>query len=276
MIVIQILFLIFPILLVASIAISDSISAKAETQQGTYIGRQIIFNDTGINYWCGIPYAQQPIGVLRWKSPRALSSANSTNEAYVPNVCPQKDDLGFLQTESCLTLNIYAPMNATNVPVFVWIHGGAFVSGAGAQYNATPFISVGIKNSVPVIVVTINYRLGLLGFLADEELYDERSGINNRSTTGNYGILDQMMALNWIEKNIQGFGGDPTQITIGGESAGGISVSVLLTSSLVGDGIFKRAIMESGNIWPNYAIALEKAYNCSGKPLRTDVNCTTV
>jgi carboxylesterase type B len=88
--------------------------------------------------------------------------------------------------------------------VYIWIRGGSFTSGAGFEYDAAPFVSTSIHNSVPVVVVTINYRLGLLGFLADQALYDERSGINNKSTTGNYGILDQMMALDWTKKNIGG------------------------------------------------------------------------
>ena len=174
--------------------------------------------------------------------PQALPIANGTNEAYIFNSCPQPYDFGFLRTESCLILNVYAPENANNLPVYVWIHGGGFYAGAAAQYNATPFVSTSIINSIPIVIVTINYRLGLFGFLADEGLYGERSGINNRSTTGNYGILDQIMALDWIKKNIAGFGGNPDQITVGGESGGGISISILLTSSLVAEGTFQRAI----------------------------------
>ncbi|CAF3396204.1 unnamed protein product [Rotaria socialis] len=276
MIIIQVLPLILIGPLIFHVIIASYISPIAETQQGAYIGRQVIVNGTSVNYWYGIPYAQQPTGDLRWKPPRALGLANDTSEAYISNACPQKDSLGVLHTESCLTLNVYTPVNASNVPVYVWIHGGSFIAGAGILYNATPFVSIGIRNLIPVVVVTINYRLGLLGFLADEALYDERSGIDNRSTTGNYGILDQMIALDWIEKNIQGFGGDPKQITIGGESAGGISVTALLTSPLVVNGTFQRAIVESGTIWPNYAIALENAIDSRGKVLRAIVNCTTL
>ncbi|CAF1691968.1 unnamed protein product, partial [Adineta ricciae] len=123
-------------------------------------------------------------------------------------------------------------------------------------------------------VVSINYRLGLLGFLADQALYDEKSGINNRSTTGNYGILDQMMALDWIKKNVFGFGGNPNEITIGGESAGGVSVSILLTSPLVPDGTFQRTIIESGGLWPNLISTFEDAINHTGKVLRAATNCT--
>ncbi|CAF2049130.1 unnamed protein product [Rotaria magnacalcarata] len=255
---------------------ADNISPRAHTEQGVYIGRQTKINGTSVNYWYGIPYAQQPIGDRRWMPPKALSLANGTWEATMPYVCPQKDSLIYQHTESCLTLNIYTPVNVNNIPVFVWIHGGSFIGGTAILYDATPFVSVGVNHSSPVVFVTINYRLGLLGFLADEDLFDERSGIGNRSTTGNYGVLDQMMALYWIKRNIHGFGGDPTQITIGGESAGGISVTVLLTSPLVINGTFQRAIIESGNIWPVYAITLENAINCTGKVLRPIVNCSTV
>ncbi|CAF1418779.1 unnamed protein product [Adineta steineri] len=214
------------VVLLVSMIISTSKATNtlpmAQTQQGVYIGRQITINGTNVNYWYGIPYAQQPISDLRWKPPQVLAISNDTKEAYSSNACIQQYDFGFPRIESCLILNVYAPENANNLPVYVWIHGGGFNAGASMQYNATPFVSTSIINSVPVVVVTINYRLGLLGFLADQGLYDERSGINNRSTTGNYGILDQIMALDWIKKNIADFGGNPEQSTVGGESAGGI------------------------------------------------------
>jgi carboxylesterase type B len=208
--------------------------------------------------------------------PQVLPTSNGTNVAYTPNACPQEISFGILLTEACLTLNVYAPENAINLPVYVWIHGGSFIAGAGIAYNPTPFVSTSINYSVPIVVVTINYRLGLLGFLADQAFYHEKSGINNRSTTGNYGMLDQMMALDWIKKNIHGFGGNPEQITIGGESAGGVSVTILLTSPLIMNGTFQRAIIESGNIWPNFANTLQNAINSSGSILRAAVNCTTV
>ncbi|CAF0975270.1 unnamed protein product [Adineta steineri] len=251
-------------------------SPMAQTQQGVYIGRQITINGTNVNYWYGIPYAQQPIGNLRWKPPQALAMSNDTKEAYISNACIQENAFGLPRTESCLILNVYAPENVNNLPVYVWIHGGGFNAGAGIQFNATPFVSTSFINSVPIVIVTINYRLGLLGFLADEGLYDEKSGINNRSTTGNYGILDQIMALDWIKKNIGGFGGNPEQITVGGESAGGVSITVLLTSSLVADGAFQRAHIGSGSIWPNLVHTLQEAINKTGNVLRTNTNCTTV
>jgi carboxylesterase type B len=266
----------FLVLLIIQFVIANNNSLIAQTQQGVYIGRQTTNNGTNVNYWYGIPYAQQPIGSLRWMPPQALTISNGTNRAYIPNGCPQSTGFGVPLTESCLTLNVYAPENATNLPVYVWIHGGSFTTGAGVQYTAISFISTSIINSVPVVIVTINYRLGLLGFLADNALYEERSGIHHKRTTGNYGILDQIMALDWIKKNINGFGGNPAQITVGGESAGGISIAILLTSPLVTVGTFQRAIIESGGIWPNRVSPLQNAINGSGNVLRTMMNCTTV
>ncbi|CAF1480081.1 unnamed protein product [Adineta ricciae] len=240
-----------------------------------YLGRQKAYNNTLINYWYGIPYAQQPIGRLRWMPPQTLPTSNHTKRAYNANACPQSYIYGVSTTESCLTLNVYAPAQANNSPVYVWIHGGAFTIGAGVYYDASFLVSTSINYSVPVVVVTINYRLGLLGFMADKDLYNERSGIGNQSTTGNYGILDQVMALNWIKKNIHGFGGDPQQITIGGESAGGVSVTILLMSSLVSHQTLQRAIIQSGAIWPNVISTLDNALNNSGNFLRALTNCTT-
>ena len=256
--------------------VTGNSSPTAQTEQGIYIGIQTTINNTVLNYWYGVPYAQQPIGNLRWKPPQPLQAANGTKDAYLPNACPQTSTDIFPMTESCLTLNVYSPANASNLPVYVWIHGGSFTSGAGILYGSGPFVSTSVNNAVPVVTVTINYRLGLLGFMADEGLYEERSGNNNRSTTGNYGILDQIMALDWIKKNIAGFGGDPTQITIGGESAGGISVTILLISPLVANGTFQRAIIESGALWPDSAVDMETAINSTGKFVRANVSCTTV
>lgn len=272
----EILVLVLLMSLIIPVIIANNNSLRAQTKQGVYIGRQTTINGMNVNYWYGIPYAQQPIGNLRWKPPRPLAESDGISVAYTPNACPQGGSFGVPLTEACLTLNVYAPENASNVPVYVWIHGGSFIGGAGIQYDATSFVSTSINYSVPVVFVTINYRLGLLGFIADTALYEEKSGNNNRSTTGNYGILDQMMALDWIKKNIHGFGGNPEQITIGGESAGGISVTMLLTSPLTVKGIFQGAIIESGAIWPNFASTLQNAINSTGNVLRDFVNCTTV
>ena len=269
-------FVILLVSLIISVGKADTTLPTAETQQGTYIGQRKVVEGVNVNYWYGIPYAQQPIGNLRWRPPEPLPKSKATNYAYIPNACPQNDGFGISLTESCLTLNVYAPENARHLPVYVWIHGGSFTVGAGIQYDAIPFIVTSIVNSIPIVIVTINYRLGFLGFLADRALYDESSGMNNRSTTGNYGILDQLMALGWIKKNIKDFGGNPKQITVGGQSAGGISITILLTSPLVGENTFQRAILQTGASWPNSVSNLEQAITRSGNILRNTVNCTTV
>ena len=119
-------------------------------------------------------------------APQALPTSSGTNDAFTPTACPQDTSDGLTVTEACLTLNVHAPENATNLPVFVWIHGGSFTAGTGMTYDATTLVITSIIYSVPIVVVTINYRLGFLGFLAHQALYDEKSGNNNRSTTGNY------------------------------------------------------------------------------------------
>ena len=251
-------------------------SPVAYTQQGVYIGQEIMIEGTNVSYWYGIPYAQQPIGNLRWMPPQPLGISNGTTIANIPNACPQTNSFGIPMTEACLSLNVYAPSHATNAAVFVWIHGGSFTSGAGVYYEGSPLVSRGVLNTVSIVVVTINYRLGLLGFLADNGLYAEKSGANNTGTTGNYGILDQIMALDWVKKNIAGFGGNPNKITVGGESAGGMSVNILLASPLVATGTFQKAIVQSGGIWPDGINALPIAVNNTGDFLRAHINCSTV
>src|SRR5262249_28798837 len=153
-------------------------------------------------------------------------------------------------SEDCLFLNIYTPSNATarsRLPVFIWIHGGALVNGAGSDYDP----SVMVANN-DIIVVTINYRLGSLGFLAASVLAATTPNhFQNVGDAGNYGFMDQQFAMKWVQDNIAGFGGDPQTVTIGGESAGGLSVSSQLASTsnfrgLTGRPLFVGAIIESG------------------------------
>ena len=263
-------------LLSSSFVMTSNNPPIAKTEQGAYTGQQTTIDGMTINYWYGIPYAQQPIGNLRWMPTQPLATFNGTTSAYIPNTCPQANGVGIPMTESCLSLNVHGPATASNVSVFVWIHGGSFKSGAGVYYNAAQFVSTSALNSIPIIVVTINYRLGLLGFLADSGLYAERSGADNRSTTGNYGILDQLMALDWVKKNIAGFGGNPDKITVGGESAGGLCVIGLLISPLVAHGAFHRAIVQSGAFWDHSTSNLQSAISSTGDFLRSNVACSTV
>jgi para-nitrobenzyl esterase len=188
----------------------------------------------------GIPYAAAPVGELRWKPPqRAARHAGILDATKLASHCPQV--AGFFgvasDTEDCLFLNVFAPRFSLGLkPVMVWIHGGAHVSGESDDYGATRLVDQG-----DVIVVTINYRLGALGFLAHPALTAESPD----HASGNYGLMDQQEALRWVQRNALLFGGDPFRVTIFGESAGGLSVHSQLASP-GSKGLFSRAIVESG------------------------------
>jgi para-nitrobenzyl esterase len=199
----------------------------------------LIVNGTCI--FKGIPYAAPPTGALRWKPPQPRKTWSETLSCFVNgNVCPQDTRrfpvFGHMD-EDCLNLNIWASEKpAGPCPVMVWFHGGGFGTGAGSlpPYDGSYFASLGI------VVVTLNYRLGVLGFLAHPELTAESS----TASSGNWGIMDQVFALKWVRDNIASFGGDPACVTIFGESAGGASVAALMSSPLT-KGLFHRAIAQS-------------------------------
>jgi len=186
----------------------------------------------------GIPYAAPPVSDLRWMPPQPFGRWHGLLDASsFGNVCTQ----GGRGAENCLFLNIYVPNFKKNankhcgaLPVMFWIHGGGLVSGAGSDYDPTPLVEQG------VIVVTINYRLGYLGFFAQTAI--DAEGHEN----GNYGLMDQQFALQWVQNNIAAFGGDPSNVTIFGESAGGQSVYCQLASPTAA-GLYAHAIAESGS-----------------------------
>ena len=192
----------------------------------------------------GIPYARPPVGDLRWKPPLPALPWNGVKECstFGPS-CPQplqKIIRGITgpQSEDCLTLNVWTAANAgEKKPVMVWIHGGGFTIGSGSQgtYDGLHFAADG------AVLVTINYRLGPFGFMAHPALSAESPS----HVSGNYGLLDQIEALRWVQRNIAAFGGDPANVTIFGESAGSVAVGCLVASPLA-RGLFQRAIMESG------------------------------
>jgi para-nitrobenzyl esterase len=190
--------------------------------------------------WLGIPYAAPPVGKLRWKAPQAAAPWKGVRDAthFAPHCAQPASDFGVASmSENCLYLNVYTPGGTTRgqaLPVIVWIHGGAFVWGESDDYNPARLVSHG------VIVVTINYRLGALGFLAESALASHPGG-----PSGNYGLMDQQAALRWVQKNIAKFGGSPNNVTLSGESSGGMSVLVQLASSGA-HGLFSKAIVESG------------------------------
>jgi para-nitrobenzyl esterase len=198
-------------------------------------------SDTGATFaFRGIPYATPPVGDLRWKPPQRPAFRKTVLDGTkFANHCPQIAG-PFGQgsvSEDCLYLNVYTPRHGGDLkPVMVWIHGGALVTGESDDYDATRLVDQG-----DVIVVTINYRLGALGFLAHAALTAESPD----HASGNYGLMDQAEALRWVQRNIGFFGGDAFRVTIFGESAGGLSVHSQLASP-GSHGLFQRAIVESG------------------------------
>jgi para-nitrobenzyl esterase len=202
--------------------------------------------DGKVNAFLGIPYAATPTGSLRWKPPQPARSWSEVREATAfGSRCMQArvySDMVFRDpgiSEDCLTLNIWAPAgkNDGHLPVMVWIYGGGFVAGSTSEPRQDGE-NLARKG---VIVVSMNYRLGIFGFFATSELAKE----SLQHAAGNYGLLDQAAALLWIHKNISAFGGDPDSITIFGESAGSFSVSALMASPLSRK-LISRAIGESG------------------------------
>src|SRR5437870_1273306 len=203
----------------------------------------------GVLVFRGIPYAAPPVGNLRWRPPQPAAHWSGVRDASkLGHNCIQHqpyDDIDPFAagvSEDCLYLNVWTkslPLPASRVPlpVLVWIHGGGFWAGFGGEerHNGGPLARKG------AVVVTLNYRLGPFGFLAHPAFASE----SPQHAAGNYGLLDQIAALKWVQRNIARFGGDPARVTIFGESAGGMSVGSLIASPLA-KGLFQRAILESG------------------------------
>lgn len=212
-----------------------------EAPAGSVRGTQ----DRDIRVFRGIPYAAPPVGKLRWSPTQSFPDWEGVRDAAkFGAACMQPGPRGPsiyawdlpATSEDCLTLNIWAPENASNAPVFLWIHGGSLLTGSGGDplYDGSALARRGI------IVVSINYRLGALGYLAHPALSAESPD----HISGNYGLLDQIEALKWVQRNIAAFGGDPGNVTIAGESAGALSVMYLMTAPQA-RGLFQKAIAQS-------------------------------
>lgn len=247
---------------------------KIKTANGVVEGT---IDSTGIHSFKGIPFAQPPVGDLRWKEPQAVKNWNSVLKAdhFGPNAM-QKNVFGDMKfrsskmSEDCLYLNVWTPAKSSKekLPVLVYFYGGGFVAGDGSEsrYDGESMAQKGI------VTVTVNYRLGVFGFLSHPELTKE----SVHHASGNYGLLDQNAALRWVQKNIAAFGGDPKRVTIAGESAGSISVSAQMASPL-SKNLINGAIGESGAmIAPTLpAIPLADAEK-NGVTFGQKVNATTL
>ncbi|MGA7870554.1 MAG: carboxylesterase family protein, partial [Candidatus Binatus sp.] len=268
-------------------------SPFAITKDGAVLGMTV----DGVNEFLGIPYAKPPVGPLRWMPPKAFGKFTAPLEATAfGSECTQPGSPSPTGSENCLFLNVYAPSQAVSgegaaeqadeatapeakkkkssgLPVMVWIHGGGLTAQGGDLYDPTPLVNGG-----GVIVVTINYRLGVLGFLAESGLDAEKHLL------GNYGFMDQQFALKWVKDNIKAFGGNPKEVTIFGESAGGQSVYCQLASPLA-KGLFRGAIVESGSYleFQDYFTAIETLATAettnglapSGNSVATAVGCSS-
>lgn len=224
--------------MLSSVAIAGpTVKAPAGQVEGSSAGK--------IDSFKGIPYAQAPVGPLRWKPPVALPAWSGVRDAtkFGPACIQAKSGIAGIYTnppekisEDCLTLNLWKPKDAKNAPVIVWIHGGALSGGYSHEgiYDGAKLAGRG------AIIVSINYRLGVLGYMAHPALSAESAD----GVSGNYGLLDQIAALQWVKANIGAFGGDAGNVTIAGESAGGLSVMYLMASPKA-RGLFHKAIAQS-------------------------------
>ena len=256
---------------------SDSLDVPTvSVQSGTLSG----VREGGLNVFKGVPYAAPPVGEARWKPPGEPLTWSGTRQATQYGAsCPQPGvrystiysfELEKF-SEDCLKLNIWAPADATNAPVFFWIHGGANMRGSSQEplYDGARLAQTGI------IVVTVNYRLGILGFLAHPELSAE----SERGVSGNYALLDQVAALRWVRNNIREFGGDPDKVTIAGESAGGLSVLSLLAMPDA-RGLFSKAIAQSSYMisYPELKVSRfgQQAAEDTGQDLVEKLNASSI
>ena len=222
----------------------DICREPVSTAQGLVVGASV--DGLPVCAYKGVPYAAPPVGNMRWRAPQPPPQRKDvlTATAFSPKCAQAKsfldrfEDKKTIRSEDCLYLNVWRPKKSGKYPVMVWIHGGGLVMGKG---SSDLYWGDRMAAQKDVVVVTINYRLSVFGFLALPALSAEDAN----GSSGNYGLQDQIEALKWVRENIAAFGGDPANVTIFGESAGGWSVCNILASPLA-EGLFHRAVMESG------------------------------
>jgi para-nitrobenzyl esterase len=240
------------VLVAAAQLASAALAQQVLTDSGTISGMRA----NKLSVYKGIPFAAPPVGDLRWRPPVHAAHWIGTRkaDAFAP-ACMQvgvsmPGETPPAVSEDCLYLNIWAPAKAKaaheHLPVIVWIYGGGYINGSASM----PLYWGDRLAQKRVLIVTVAYRLGPLGFLALPELTRE----SPHHSSGNYGLMDQIAALEWIQRNIAAFGGDPKCVTIAGQSSGSISVSILMASPLA-KGLFQRAIGESGGLFEPVQLA---------------------
>ncbi|XP_069973879.1 acylcarnitine hydrolase-like [Penaeus vannamei] len=249
----------------ACMGVAQDARVEVELRQGRISGASERAGWGGVWYgFRGIPYAQAPVGDLRFRDPRAAGSwAGVRNGSLAPPLCPQVDanpgeegEAVVRGEEDCLYLNVFTPRPfASTLPVMVWIHGGAFLVGGAGEYGPLPLLTR------DVVLVTLQYRLGTLGFLSTED----------PALPGNLGLKDQTAALRWVRENIRDLGGDPDKVTVFGQGAGAASAHLQVLSPQA-EGLFRRAILQSGNALSPWALrndhrhtasVVGRVFNCS-------------
>ena len=248
------------------------------TSTGWIRGERRELDGKPYDWYRGIPYAEPPVGSLRFSAPVTKSPWDSVYNAtsYGPS-CPQNISAvpifypdymvriprpAQVISEDCLTLNIFAPAvgeTESGLAVMFWIHGGSFETGQGSGYDASALATRG-----DVVVVTINYRLNVFGFLCTDDA----------NAPGNYGLLDQQLALQWVHDNIEAFGGDPSRVTLFGQSAGGASVTIHLLSDKSRP-LFRHAVAHSGYFQPKYSIWVGRALSNFARKIAEVAGCVS-
>lgn len=257
-------------------AIAQDGAPQVAVSSGPLVGKTATVGGVALQEFLGIPYAAAPVGPLRWKPPQPIAGWSEPRDAsaFGPRCMqlPLFGDMVFRSrgmSEDCLYLNVWAPAAPANGkrPVLVYFYGGGYVAGDGSEprYDGASMASKGL------VTVTVNYRLGVFGFLAAPGLAAE----SPQHATGNYGLLDQVAALRWVRDNIARFGGDPARITIGGESAGSISVSALMASPL-SKRLIAGAIGESGALIAPIAPQPRAAAEASGSAFMAQLHADSI